>query len=81
MVIVESVVLMGWWLYQAQGGSFVETWTLFSAYNAGSVLIQWAIVLAIVFMLNGWFVNRLSASSLEVNATSNELPEVKTEGD
>jgi len=81
LVIVESVVLMGWWLYQAQGGSFVETWTLFSAYNAGSVLIQWAIVLAIVFMLNGWFVNRLSASSLEVNATSNELPEVKTEGD
>ena len=62
LVIVESIVLMVWWLYQAQGGSFVETWTLFSSFNVGSVLIQWAIALAALFLLNGWLVKKLAAS-------------------
>ncbi len=69
LVIVESMVLMGWWLYQAQGASFLETWILFSAFNVGSVLIQWAIALAAVYVLNGWLVARLSASTAWASAT------------
>ena len=69
LVIVESMVLMGWWLYQAQGASFLETWTLFSAFNVGSVLIQWAIALAAVYVLNGWLVARLSASTAWASVT------------
>jgi NSS family neurotransmitter:Na+ symporter len=58
LVIVESVVLMVWWLFQAQGESFAETWTLFSSFNIGTVLIQWAIVLVILYALNGWLASK-----------------------
>ena len=69
LVIVESVVLMGWWLYQAQGGSFAETWTLFSAFNVGSVLIQWAIALTLLYFLNGWLVSKLPGAALAGGVT------------
>jgi NSS family neurotransmitter:Na+ symporter len=68
LVIVESVVLMGWWLYQAQGGSFAETWTLFSSFNVGSVLIQWAIALVALYLLNGWLVAKLPGAALGTEA-------------
>jgi len=40
---------------------FATTWTLFSSYNVGSVLIQWAIVLAIFLLIN----RRLARKSAE----------------
>ena len=64
LVMVEAVVLMAWFLWQAGGEDFwsVETWTLFSSYNVGSVLIQWAVVLLVLFALNGWMVRRIQAA-------------------
>ena len=64
LVLVEAAVLMVWWLVQAGGDDFwsVETWTLFSSYNVGSVLIQWAVVLLALFALNGWMVRRIQAA-------------------
>ena len=35
-----------------QGEDFVATWTPFSPYNVGSVLIQFAVVLAVLLALN-----------------------------
>jgi len=52
LVAVQAVVLAGWWLWGAQGADFKETWTLFSAYNVGSVLIQFAIVLGVLLLAN-----------------------------
>ena len=49
---------MIWWFVQARQASFSETWTLFSAYNIGTVLIQWAIVLVVVLLANRWLVER-----------------------
>ena len=66
LVVVESIVLMVWWLLQAQGGSFAETWTLFSAFNVGSVLIQWVIVLVALLLLNRWMSARTSGKSEDV---------------
>jgi NSS family neurotransmitter:Na+ symporter len=54
LVAVQAVVLMGWWLWSARGEDLAATWTLFSAYNIGSVLIQWAVVLAVLVALNRW---------------------------
>ncbi len=64
LVLVEAVVLMVWFLVQAGGDDFwsAETWTLFSSYNVGSVLIQWALALAALFALNGWMVRRIQAA-------------------
>lgn len=61
LVAVQAVVLMGWWLWGAQGDDWRATWTLFSPYNVGSVLIQWGIALVLLIALNGWMVRRLQA--------------------
>ncbi len=61
LVIVESVALMAWFLYQARGETLADTWTLFSSFNIGSVVIQSAVVLVVLYMLNGWLVSRLAA--------------------
>jgi len=65
LVIVESVVLMGWLLLQARGESFRATWTLFSPFNIGTVLIQFAIAIVLLRLLNSWLVRRLSAPDLQ----------------
>jgi NSS family neurotransmitter:Na+ symporter len=52
LVAVEAIVLAGWWLWSAQQDDFKETWTLFSSYNVGSVLIQFAIVIVVLLALN-----------------------------
>ena len=74
LVVVESVVLMGWWLYQAQGDSAAETWTLFSSYNIGSVLIQWAVVLAAFMLLNRFLVRHLVLSEEGGGDPSGDVP-------
>lgn len=62
LVLVQAVVLMVWWLVQAQGADFAATWTLFSPFNIGTVLIQWALVLAVLLLANRWLVERTLAS-------------------
>ncbi len=52
LVLLEAAVLMGWFLWGAQGEDLRATWTLFSSYNVGSVLIQWGIALVILIALN-----------------------------
>ncbi|MDE2806438.1 MAG: sodium-dependent transporter [Gemmatimonadota bacterium] len=65
LVMVEAVVLMVWWLVQAAGDDFgsAATWTLFSPYNVGTVLIQFAVVLLVLLGLNRWLVARIAAAS------------------
>ena len=65
LVLVQAVVLMVWFLVQAGGGDFgsAETWTLFSSYNVGSVLIQWGVVIAVLLALNKWMASRIASSS------------------
>jgi neurotransmitter:Na+ symporter, NSS family len=52
LVAVEAVVLAVWWLWSARGEDFRATWTLFSPYNVGSVVIQFGIVLVVLLALN-----------------------------
>ncbi len=54
LVVVEAVVLMAWWLWSARGADLRSTWTLFSTYNVGSVLIQWGVVLIGLIAANRW---------------------------
>ncbi len=60
LVPVEAVVLMVWWLYQARGWD-PETWLdPLQPFSVGTVLVQWAVVLAILCLANGWLVRRLA---------------------
>ena len=65
LVLVEAVVLAGWWLWQSRGASAAETWTLFSPYNVGTVLIQFAVVLVVFIGANRWLVARTQAAGAD----------------
>jgi SNF family Na+-dependent transporter len=59
LVLVEAVVLMGWWLYQATDFSDLgATFNPFSSFNVGTLLVQWGIALVAFIALNGWMTRR-----------------------
>ena len=62
LVAVEAVLLAVWWLWSARGADFRATWTLFSSYNIGSVLIQFGIVLVALLALNRWLASAVHTS-------------------
>jgi len=45
-------------LLQSRGEGWAATWTLFSTYNVGTVLIQWAVVLVVLVSANKFLVSR-----------------------
>lgn len=54
-VLFQAVVLMGWWLYQAiDFTDLAASFTPFSPFNAGTLIVQWAIVIAVFLVLNRW---------------------------
>jgi NSS family neurotransmitter:Na+ symporter len=59
LVVVEAVVLIGWWFVQAWGEEgWRENLTLFSTFNIGTAVIQWAVVLAVLLGLNRLLVQK-----------------------
>tara|TARA_B110000263_G_scaffold240720_1_gene244205 strand:- start:12 stop:1058 length:1047 start_codon:yes stop_codon:yes gene_type:complete len=61
LVAVEAVVLALWWLWGARSDDVTATWTLFSSYNVGSVLIQFVIVVVILRLANNWLARTVQA--------------------
>ncbi len=58
LIMVQAVVLIGWWLWQVRGDDFSATWNPIATFNIGTVVAQWGIVLAIFIALNRWMVKR-----------------------
>src|SRR5690606_7071772 len=52
-VLVQAVVLMGWWLYQAAYlTDLAATFTPFSPVTVGTLVVQWALAIGIFVWLN-----------------------------
>ena len=80
LVVVEALVLMVWWLSQARVGGLRETWTLFSSFNVGTVLIQWGVALAVFLLANRWMAARLEAHAVgRTTARAEQPPEAPDE--
>ena len=59
LVVLEAVVLLGWWLWQAVDvGDLAATLTPFSTFNVGTAVIQWALAMAAFLTLNRWLADR-----------------------
>ncbi|HSL82005.1 MAG TPA: sodium-dependent transporter [Thermoanaerobaculia bacterium] len=54
VIPVEAVVLMVWWLWQARGWDPGGWLNPFQPETVGTVLAQWAVVLAVLFAANRW---------------------------
>jgi hypothetical protein len=51
-------VLIAWWLWQVRGTGLAENWTPFATYNIGTVVVQWAVVIAVLIGINRFLVTR-----------------------
>jgi NSS family neurotransmitter:Na+ symporter len=58
IVPLEAVLLMVWWLKQAASGRAAEWLDPLSTFNVGTVLVQWALALALLLALNRWLARR-----------------------
>jgi len=58
LVAVEAVVLVVWWFLQARAEGWLETFHPFREFNMGTTLFQWAVVLVVFLVANGWLVRR-----------------------
>lgn len=55
LVLVQAVVLMGWWVYQATDlTDLAASFTPFSPFNVGTLVVQWGIAISVFVGLNRW---------------------------
>ena len=55
---VEAVVLMVWWFVQAWGEGWRAAFNPISTFSIGTVLLQWGLVLIVMWLLNPWLARR-----------------------
>jgi SNF family Na+-dependent transporter len=73
-VMVQAVVLMGWWLWQAvDPADLGATFTLFSPFNVGTVLIQWGVALAVFILLNPWLARRMAGAAAPLEGVAESV--------
>jgi neurotransmitter:Na+ symporter, NSS family len=54
-VLVQAVVLMGWWVYQATDlTDLAASFTPFSSFNVGTLVVQWSLAIGVFLGLNRW---------------------------
>jgi NSS family neurotransmitter:Na+ symporter len=58
LCLVEAVVLIAWWFFQVRGEGWRASLNPASTFSIGTVLLQWAIVLVALWLINSWFARR-----------------------
>ncbi len=66
LVVVQATVLIAWWLWQAWGEGFAANWNPLSAFNVGTVIVQWGVVLIVLISLNRFLVARTRGDGVKV---------------
>ncbi len=56
LVVVEALVLVVWWFWQ------VRTSPMFAPDGLGLLLVEWAVVALVFFLLNGWMLRRMDGA-------------------
>jgi neurotransmitter:Na+ symporter, NSS family len=60
LVPVQFILMFSWWMYQAAGWDAEGWWNPLHAESVGTCLLQWGLVLALLFLFN----RRLAAASV-----------------
>ena len=62
LVPLEFVALMVWWFYQAIKVYDPEGWWHpFHSFSVGTAVLQWAVLIALLLLVNRWWANRVGA--------------------
>jgi NSS family neurotransmitter:Na+ symporter len=70
---VEAVVLMAWWFLQAWGEGWRSAFNPFSAFSIGTVLLQWGLVLIVLWLINPWLTRRTGVTEEEAKLETGAL--------
>jgi len=66
LVPLEAIILLVWWLSLATTTDFAERWfDPFEPFSAMTVLVQWAVVLAVLMAFNSWMARRTATDLLD----------------
>ena len=68
VVPIEAVVLMGWWLWQARGWDRAGWLDPFKSDSVGTVLLQFAVAIVALLLLNRWLARRVAGGTGEVSS-------------
>ncbi len=66
--LVESIVLIVWWFLQVRGEGWRTAFDPWETYSIGTVLVQWAIVLAVFIAGNKWLAQRVTRTAAALDA-------------
>lgn len=59
LVPLQAIVLLTWWLYLSATAYAPDTWfNPFDPYSIATVLVQWAVVISALLLMNRWLVRR-----------------------
>ncbi len=70
---VEAIVLMAWWFLQAWGEGWRAAFNPFSAFSIGTVLLQWGLVLVVLWLINPWLARRTGVTDEVVQLETGAL--------
>jgi neurotransmitter:Na+ symporter, NSS family len=60
LVPVLFVIIFGWWVYQSVVDHPETWWNPFETFSTGTMVVQWLVLFAIVFLLNDFMARRVA---------------------
>jgi neurotransmitter:Na+ symporter, NSS family len=64
IVPVLFLIIFGWWVYQSVVDHPHTWWNPFETFSTGTMVVQWFILFAVVFALNGFMARRVVAGPM-----------------
>jgi neurotransmitter:Na+ symporter, NSS family len=64
LVPVLFLVIFGWWVYQSVVDHPETWWNPFETLSTGTMVVQWLVLFAVVFALNGFMARRVEAGPM-----------------
>jgi neurotransmitter:Na+ symporter, NSS family len=64
LVPVLFLIIFGWWVYQSVVDHPETWWNPFETFSTGTMVVQWLVLFAVVFALNGFMARRVAAGPM-----------------
>ncbi|MEM1056360.1 MAG: sodium-dependent transporter [Bacteroidota bacterium] len=73
---IQAIVLLGWWLYLATTAAFTSRWwDPLEPYSAASCVVQWSLVLFVLYLANQWMLRRLATTEPAADSPDHVTPD------
>jgi len=67
---VMFIIVFGWWVWQSITWYPDNWWAPFETFSPGNMVLEWAILFALVYLGNDWLASKIGKGKLDVPATA-----------